>query len=225
MKQAFTSSPVLLMPDSDKPFRVECDASDFAIGAVLSQQGADNDWHPVAYISHALTATERNYDTHDKELLAIIRAFEDWRHYLEGSPHPVDVFTDHKNLEHFTTARKLNRRQARWALYLTRFDFALYHRPGRHNHADPLSRRADHREGVQNDNTNRVLFLASEVKINATKLVSLDDVRQKVLDTDSRDAEVAEAMRIITEEGPAALKRKLVGWEQVDSLLTYNGRL
>ncbi|VDB98957.1 unnamed protein product, partial [Peniophora sp. CBMAI 1063] len=122
MKQAFTSSPVLLMPRADQPFWVECDASDFAIGAVLSQVGDDGDWHPVAYLSHALSPPKRNYDTHDKELLTIIRALENWRHYLEGSPHQVEIYTDHKNLEHFTKMQKLNRRQARWALYLTRFD-------------------------------------------------------------------------------------------------------
>ncbi|VDC01731.1 unnamed protein product [Peniophora sp. CBMAI 1063] len=112
MKHTFTSSPVLLMPDPTKPYWVECDTSDFAIGTVLSQCGKDNDWHPVAYLSHALTAPERNYDTHDKELLAFIRALEDWCHYLEGSPLQVKIFTNHKNLEYFTTAQKLNRHQA-----------------------------------------------------------------------------------------------------------------
>ena len=74
-----------------------------------------------------MSPTERNYDTHDKELLAIVRAFEDWRHYLEGSPHQVDVYTDHKNLVHFTTSRKLNRRQARWAVDFTRFVLRTTH--------------------------------------------------------------------------------------------------
>ncbi|VDB94093.1 unnamed protein product [Peniophora sp. CBMAI 1063] len=225
MKHAFTSSPVLLMPDPTKPYQVECDVSDFAIGAVLSQRGEDNDWHPVAYLSHALTALECNYDTHDKELLAIICALEDWHHYLEGSPHQVEIFTNHKNLEYFTTAQKLNRRQARWALYLSRFDFILRRRPGRYNHADPMSRHPDHRLGISEDNSNHVLFLAAEVSINATQLVSLDDVRQQILDTDTKDQKVTEALHIIQEEGLVALKHKLVGWEQKDGLLTYNGRL
>ncbi|VDC02144.1 unnamed protein product [Peniophora sp. CBMAI 1063] len=185
----------------------------------------DNDWHPVVYLSHALTTLERNYDTHNKELLAIIRALEDWRHYLEGSPHQVEIFTDHKNLKYFTTAQKLNRRQAWWALYLSRFDFILRHRPGQYNHADPMSRHLDHCLGISEDNSNRVLFLAAKVSINATQLVSLDDVRQQILDTDVKDQEVMEALCIIKEEGLAALKRKLVGWKQKDSLLTYNSRL
>ncbi|VDC04888.1 unnamed protein product [Peniophora sp. CBMAI 1063] len=115
--------------------------------------------------------------------------------------------------------QKLNRCQARWALYLTRFDFILRHRPGHLNHADPLSRRADHREGVGEENSNRVLFLAADLASNATQLVSLDDVKQRILETEAKDKEVAEAMQVIEQEGPAALKRKLEGWEEKDGLI------
>ena len=86
---------------------------------------------PVAFLSKSLTAVERNYEIHDKEMLAIIRALEEWRHFLEGAEHPFEVWTDHKNLEYFRSAKKLNRRQARWSLFLARFDFALHHRPGK----------------------------------------------------------------------------------------------
>ena len=72
---------------------------------------------------------EQNYEIHDKEMLAIIRALEEWRHFLEGATHLVEIWTDHKNLEYFMTAKKLNRRQARWSLHLARFDFLLYHCP------------------------------------------------------------------------------------------------
>jgi len=74
---------------------------------------------------------ERNYEIHDKEMLAIIRTLEEWRHFLEGATHPVEIWTDHKNLEYFMTAKKLNRHQARWSLHLARFDFLLHYRPGR----------------------------------------------------------------------------------------------
>jgi len=70
---------------------------------------------------------EQNYEIHDKEMLAIIRALEEWRHFLEGARHPIEIWTDHKNLEYFMTAKKLNRRQARWSLYLAHFDFKLTH--------------------------------------------------------------------------------------------------
>jgi len=126
------SAPILMFSDDSRPFRVEADSSDFATGAVLSQQSpTDNMWHPVAYYSKSLNAVECNYEIHDKEMLAIIRALEDWRHFLEGARHKFEIHTDHKNLEHFMTAKKLNRRQARWSLYLSRFNFDMHHHPGR----------------------------------------------------------------------------------------------
>ena len=132
LKNLITSAPILTSPDNARPFRIEADSSDFATGAVLSQQSADDDkWHPVAFLSKSLSAVERNYEIHDKEMLAIIRAMEEWRHFLEGAEHQFEVLTDHKNLEYFRSAKKLNRRQARWSLYLARFDFVLHHRPGK----------------------------------------------------------------------------------------------
>ena len=73
---------------------------------------------------------ERNYEIHDKEMLAIIRVLDEWRHFLEGAPRKFEIWTDHKNLEYFMTAKKLNRCQARWSLTLARFDFVMHHRPG-----------------------------------------------------------------------------------------------
>jgi len=108
--------------------------------------------------SHDISPVERNYKIYDKEMLAIIRALEEWRHFLEGACHPVEIWTDHKNLEYFMTARKLNRRQARWSLYLARFDFKLTHHPGRSmGKPDMLSRRPDHGKGTS-DNEDVVLL-------------------------------------------------------------------
>jgi len=112
LKQRFTSALILLMPDFSKPFRLETDASDYDYGAILSQQSEDGHWLPVAYMSKQMLPVERNYVIYDKELLAIIEALKLWRHYLEGSPHPVEIWSDHKNLEYFRSAQSLNRRQA-----------------------------------------------------------------------------------------------------------------
>jgi len=113
-------------------FHIEADSSDFTSGAVLSQQlpGVEK-WHLVAFYSKSLSLVERNYEIHDKEMLAIIRALEEWRHFLEGARHPVEIWTDHKNLEYFMMAKKLNCHQAYWSLYLAHFDFKLVHCPGR----------------------------------------------------------------------------------------------
>jgi hypothetical protein len=159
LKDAIISKPVLIFPDETRPFRVEADSSEFATGAILSQQSMEDEkWHPVAFLSKSLDTVQRNYEIYDKEMLAIIRALTEWRHFLEGTRHKFEIWTDHKNLEYFMTAKKLNRRQARWSLYLSRFDFSMHHRPGRSmGKADALSRRADHGNGSK-DNEDVVLL-------------------------------------------------------------------
>ena len=144
LKQAFSTAPVLLHADPRKPFQVETDASDFAIGAILSQADDTNIMHPVAYYSRKFTPAEINYPIYDKELAAIIAAFEEWRPYLAGAQHRIQVVSDHKNLVYFSTTRTLNRRQARWSSFLADYDFEIIFRPGaQHGKADALSRRAE----------------------------------------------------------------------------------
>jgi hypothetical protein len=92
LKELVTSAPVLILPDDDLPFRLEADGSSITTGAVLSQQSVnDNAWHPVAFLSKALNPVEHNYEINDTEMLAIIRGLEEWRHYLEGARHPVEI--------------------------------------------------------------------------------------------------------------------------------------
>ena len=98
---------------------METDTLDYALTAILSIVNEDNEVHPVAFHSHTFTAVELNYDTHDKELLAIFEAFKIWRHYLEGPAYPIDVVMDHKNLEYFSTTKVLTWRQAQWSEYLS----------------------------------------------------------------------------------------------------------
>jgi len=113
LKTAVTTAPVLVSPQNSEPFWIKADSLDFATGAVLSQQlTTDEKWHPIAFYSKSLSSIERNYEIHDKEMLAIIHALEEWRHFLKGATHPVEIWTDHKNLEYFMTAKKLNRCQA-----------------------------------------------------------------------------------------------------------------
>jgi len=144
LKKVFTSKPVLAALDLDKEFRVEADTSNYATGGVLLMKCSDEKWRPVAFISKSLSDTERNYEIHDKEMLAVVRCLEAWRHFLERAAVKFEIWTDYKNLEYFMKAQKLNRRQARWALYLSRFDFMLKHVPGsKMGKADSLSRRLD----------------------------------------------------------------------------------
>src|SRR5258707_3083038 len=132
LKKAFESALVLAHWAPDLPMTVETDASDCAIAGILS----------VAFYSHTLQSTEQNYDTHDKELLVIFEAFKSWRHFLEGLATAIDMVTDHKNLEYFTSTKKLTRRQARWSEFLSQFNLKICFQPGRlGTKLDTLTRR------------------------------------------------------------------------------------
>ncbi len=126
LKERFTTAPILHHPDPEREFIVEVDASSTGIGAVLSQRhGNPPKLYPCAFHSRKLTPTEQNYDVGNRELLAKKAAFEEWRHWLEGAKHPFTVLTDHRDLEYLKSAKRLNHRQARWALFFTRFDFSV----------------------------------------------------------------------------------------------------
>ena len=113
LKERFTKKPVLAASDIDKRMRMEVDASDYATRGVLSMECKDRLWRPVTFLLKLLNETERNYEIHDKEMLAIIRGLEAWRHLLEGAQNKFEIWMDHKNLEYFMKMQKLNRRQVR----------------------------------------------------------------------------------------------------------------
>ena len=113
LKERFTKEPVLAAPDIDKKMRMEVDTSDYATGGVLSMECKDGLWRLVVFLSKSLNETEGNYKIHDKEMLAIVRGLEAWRHLLKGAQFKFEIWTDHKNLEYFMKVQKLNRRQAR----------------------------------------------------------------------------------------------------------------
>ncbi|KAK2880214.1 hypothetical protein Q8A73_022912 [Channa argus] len=112
------------------------------VGAVLSQRSeGDQKLRPSAFFSRQLSPAKRNYSVGDRELLAIKLALEEWCHWQEGAPQPFIFWTDHKNLAHLRTAKRLNFRQARWSLFFDRFNFSLTYCPGSKNvKPDALSR-------------------------------------------------------------------------------------
>lgn len=161
LKHLFTTAPILRHYDPKLPIMMETDASDFAIGAALSQQHGKH-WHPVAFHSRKMSPAEMNYEVHDKELLAIVSAFKEWRRYCEGAQHQILIYADHKNLEYFTTTKVLNRRQARWAQELAEYHFKIIYRKGTQNgKPDALSRRPEYRpqggDGAELQPIHRVL--------------------------------------------------------------------
>ncbi len=130
LKKAITSTPILTFPSQSSHFHLKCDTSNFATGAVLSQAQADRMHQPVTFMSKGFSDVERNYQIHNKEMLAIMHALDEWCHFLEGTMEKFEILTDHWNLAYFCNAQKLNHQQACWSLFLSCFDFSLCHQPG-----------------------------------------------------------------------------------------------
>ena len=146
LKLKFTTSPILKHFDPHRPSIVETDASDFAIACIISQHDDKSILHPIAFYSRKLTPAEINYEIYDKEMLAVVTAFKEWRSYLEGAQHQTTVLTDHRNLEWFKETKKYTRRQVRWAQLLAGYDFVIVFRPGvKGGKPDALTRRPDYR--------------------------------------------------------------------------------
>ena len=220
MKAVFTTRPVLATPELDKEFRVEADASNFTTGGVLSMKCDDNLWRPVAFISKALNETEYNYEIHDKEMLGVIRCLKAWQHFLEGTRMKFEIWTDHKNLEYFMSSQNLNHRQARWALYLSRFDVILKHIPGsKMGKADRLSRRSNWEKGVEGDNKERTLLIPEWVRsIQAGEVIMEGiDILEKIKKLEARDDEVIKAVEEMKKAGVKMLRDK--EWREEGGLM------
>ena len=155
--EVVSSGPVLRRPNYAQPFFLEVDASQYATGAILTQKDERGRQRPVGNVSHALNPAERNYDVHDRELLAVIRGLRAWRHIFLSSPHQLTIYTDHANLQYYRHPQRLNRRVARVLGELADYHFILVHKPGVTNHADHLSRRPDYDTGVHDNENETVL--------------------------------------------------------------------
>ncbi|XP_048627572.1 uncharacterized protein LOC125596542 [Brassica napus] len=135
LKYSLTHAPVLTLPNFDKPFEIECDASGTGIGAVLTQGG-----RPVAFFSEKLSGAALNYPTYDKELYALVRSLETWQHYLLSKE--FIIHTDHETLKHLRGQTTLKKRHARWLEFVETFPYVIKYKKGKDNIvADALSRR------------------------------------------------------------------------------------
>jgi deoxyuridine 5'-triphosphate nucleotidohydrolase len=155
IKKQICTELILLIPRREGIFKIEVDTSNYVKGAILYQE-QDKVFKTIAYLSVAMSPTERNYDAADKELSAIITALTHWRHCLMGATEDFEIWTDHKNLTYFRSPQKLNRRQARWMQELSNYHFTLHHIPGEKNvKVDTLSRLAEYKKGEE-DNKNLI---------------------------------------------------------------------
>ena len=136
---AVLSNPTLLQPDPMKPFFLQVDASAFATGAILTQKDHRGKHAAIGFHSQTFSDAERNYDIHDQELLALMRGLNHWRHLLVGTPTPITVYTDHKNLEYYRHPQHINRCVACYIPRLADYNYILVHLPGDSNKADALS--------------------------------------------------------------------------------------
>ena len=145
LKKWFTTKSILIMFDLTKPIMLETNASDLALGTVISQQKLNKIWYSVAFYSQKLTIPEQNYKIHNKKLLAIVELMKHWRVYLEGSKHQVQVYLDHKNLMYFTIIKELNQQQIQWSKELTQYNFKIIHqRKSENTKTNALNQREDY---------------------------------------------------------------------------------
>ncbi|SJL07041.1 uncharacterized protein ARMOST_10384 [Armillaria ostoyae] len=194
LKNQFAIDVILCIPTEKGQFRVEADASEGAISTVLSQEH-NGKWRPVAFLSKALTVTERNYEIYDKELLAIMLALDEWRHYLMGATVDLEIWTDHQNLQYFRKPQKLNRRAS-------------------NKKADLLSRRADHPQGQ--DNNDKITILAPE-HFRAMIMPTINETHERI--------KSATRSHQKWDQGITNSLNHERGIKEKDSLLYYNKRI
>ena len=152
---------------------------------------------------------ERNYEIHDKEMLAIIRGLEAWRHLLKGVRYEFEIWIDHKNLEYFMKAQKLNQRQARWALYLSRFNFTLKYVAGsKMGKADGLSKRADWKVGIDKNNENQIFIKDQWIRNMYEVVVEGPEVEivEKIKKARSKDENVVKVVEEMKKVGVKELR-------------------
>ena len=161
-------------------------------------------------------------------MLGLIRALEDWRHFLEGLPEPFEVHTDHKNMEWWSVMQNLNRRQAMWTIYLSHFTFNIQYIQGKTNRADVLSRAAISSKYEDSQNNHRVVTIKPKQLIVAVQLSfcpESDDLTSRIRNASAREAEVIKGLKSINKHAPRALTDGTMLWEEEDSLVFCKGKL
>ncbi|CEL52857.1 Retrotransposable element Tf2 155 kDa protein type 1 OS=Schizosaccharomyces pombe (strain 972 / ATCC 24843) GN=Tf2-1 PE=4 SV=1 [Rhizoctonia solani AG-1 IB] len=217
IKTAISQEPVFVHPDESQPYTLETDASGTAMGAVLLQRKDDGCLHPVAFMCASFSPAELNYDTHDKELLAIIRTFEHWRIFLEGTEHPVTVLTNHKNLAYWKSARTFNRCHVRWHLILASYNFVIASWPRKQSQKpDTLSRRMDHSEIEPSP---QIMLPETQFEGFGAEITTplLEQIKEALQDNPSLDTVMAAAAD--PDSMPHSITAKFKDYTSQDSLL------
>ena len=201
---ALATAPILLLPDFELPFVITTDASEATVGAIL-EQNQGRILQPVAFASRKLNSTEMRYSAYERELLGIVWALGQWRHYIEQSPHKVVIQTDHAPLRFLPNQPSVNTRVWKWINVMQGYDLDIRHIPGKKNPADSLSRQLREdalgrksqvcKEHEQWINELRVRAGASEEQIQET-LGKLFQQSQKFTDSVDRDQRGQDQIRL-----------------------------
>ncbi|KAB5587826.1 Retrotransposable element Tf2 [Ceratobasidium theobromae] len=223
IKEEICKDLVLRHPDEKKAYFLETDASGVAMGAILSQRQEDGYLHPIAFLSKSFNSAQCNYDTHDKELCAIIVALESWKYLLEGTDDPITIYTDHRNLEYWAKSSKFNRRHARWYQTLASFNFQIVYRPGKlSSKPDILSRRSDHL-GIEPPTQTMI----DPKRFLGFKGVVEEDVVTWIEEAQAEEPGLEEVISMTRKKDtlPISVRKGLKDYEWTEGILYYKGRM
>jgi hypothetical protein len=224
LKKAITKAPVMAHADPDKAYFLETDASGAALGSVLSQQQEDGQLHPIGFLLESFKGAKVNYNTHNKELLAIIRSFEHLRIYLEATPETVTVFTNHQNLEYWKESRTFNCCHTQWHLLLSDFNFQIVYQPGKQSgKPDALSRCSDHANIPLDDQS----MLPPSVFANIATVLPEREIQHQIEASLHLDISLDEILAHLQDESkaPPLVKRGFNYYKMEAGLLFYQGKI
>ena len=219
LKTTFTEAPIVQHFDPAKLFILQTDASGFAIAGILNQYDVFGVLRPANFYSRMCSSAKQNYDTYDRELLAIAETLKQWWHYLEGANYKVLIQCDHKNLEYFQTSKVISRRQARWSETLSTYDFVIEHLEGSKNHANGPSRWPNYEIGYKRP----VAQLLATVSVEP-----YDDLVPAIITAQASDPLAVDISAKLVDrpmiDGTDTAKEE-IQWKVVAGVLTYEGRI
>ncbi|KAF8754335.1 hypothetical protein RHS01_06481 [Rhizoctonia solani] len=224
LKDAISSALVLCDADPSKPYFLETDASGATLGSILSQRQEDGHLHPLGFLSESFKGAEQNYNTHNKELLAIIRSFEYWCIFLEGTLHPIAVFTDHCNLEYWKESQTFNCRHAQWHLLLAGYNFQIVYCPGKQSSKpDTLSHHSDHANIPPANQT----MLPDPVFANMALVLPEKEPHCQIEASLDQDESLEEILQFLQNKSkaPQSIKKAFNDYNMEAGLLFYQGQI
>ena len=219
LKHLFLSKSVLHIPNLFSPFAIATDASKYVSSTILFQTDSNGEWHPCSYLSQSFSPMECNYDIYDHKLLAIIRALKAWQHYLHGSPFPIQVFIDHKNLTYFCKPQVLNCWQACWLLDLADFYLTMTHVPeSQSTGPNALSYHPDLLSSSTSKNE-EVTLIPSSLFVNLIDM----SLSHHIQSSSTSNPLVLQALQSMDSSIPPSFCSHLLDWQHTEGIFTYKG--